>query len=460
MRNFLQLFPELRTWTQTLDLEQAHRLCQSFEKIPFREWQALKIVSQKAFKKKSLPAKRWMQPACFTLEDRRVQSTLWQQAESRGIQHLRHGKVAALTVAGGLGTRLGFPGPKGLVLVTPLKRKTLFQVFAEKLRAIEKLYGVRMHWFIMTSSDTHEATWEAFQKNHWYDTQYLHLFQQGELPAFTMDGICLLTDEPRVNYYPDGHGGVFKALASTGCLDKMSEYGIETLSYFQVDNPLVYVCDCHFLGLHLDRVSDFSTKVVTKTSADEKVGVFVNTEDVLRLLEYSEMPEFLSVKKTKEGQLYFKFGNTAMHLIQRSFLEAMAEEKLPIHITCKTMQHWHPLRQSHCATSCQKLEYFIFDALPFAKNPLLLEVDRKEEFSPVKNTQGQDSLDTCMRDQISRWNRWFVNCGLNVDHGDKEINNAYYLEISPLFADDYISFKKMWNALVTKPGCFENLYLE
>ncbi|MDR1255151.1 MAG: UTP--glucose-1-phosphate uridylyltransferase [Puniceicoccales bacterium] len=460
MRNFLQLFPELRTWVQTLDPEQTHRLCKSFEKIPFREWQALKIASQKAFEKKSLSVKRWTQPACFMLQDRQIQSTLWQQAESRGVQHLRHGKVAALTVAGGLGARLGFPGPKGLVPVTPLKRKTLFQVFAEKLRSIERLHGVRMHWFIMTSSDTHEATHEAFQKNHWYDMQYLHLFQQGEIPAFTTDGTCLLTHGPSINYYPDGHGGVFKALASTGCLDKMSAYGIETLNYFQVDNPLVYVCDCHFLGLHLDRVSDFSTKVVAKTGADENVGVFVNKGDVLQLLEYSEMPEYLSVKKTRDGQLYFKWGNTAMHLIQRSFVEAMAKKKLPIHITHKAMQYWNPLGQSQGATSCQKLEYFIFDALPFAKNPLLIEIDRKEEFSPVKNAQGQDSLDTCRRDQISRWNRWFANCGLNVDLNDKEINNAYCLEVSPLFADDYTSFKKMWNALVIKPNCFENLYLE
>jgi UDP-N-acetylglucosamine/UDP-N-acetylgalactosamine diphosphorylase len=460
VRELLQIFPELRTWVQTLDLEQTHRLRQSFEKIPFQEWQALKILSQQVFKKKSLSAKRWTQPPCFMLQDRQIQSTLWQQAESRGMQHLRHGKVAALTVAGGLGTRLSFPGPKGLVPVTPLKRKTLFQVFAEKLRAIERLHGVRMHWFIMTSSDTHEATQEAFQKNHWYDTQYLHLFQQGVLPAFTMDGMCLLTHEPGVNYYPDGHGGVFKALVSTGCVDKMSAYGIETLSYFQVDNPLVCIGDCNFLGLHLNRMSDFSTKVVTKTSTDEKVGVFVNKGDVLQLMEYSEIPGYLSVKKTKDGQLYFKLGNTAMHLIQRSFLEAMAEKKLPIHTTYKAMQYWHPLLQSHCSASCQKLEYFIFDALPFAKNPLLLEVDRKEEFSPVKNGHGQDSLDTCVKDQINRWNRWFANCGLNVDLGDKAINNAHRLEISPLFADDYVSFKKMWNALVVKPNCFENLYLE
>ncbi|MDR0647167.1 MAG: UTP--glucose-1-phosphate uridylyltransferase [Puniceicoccales bacterium] len=460
MREFLQLFPELRTWTQTLDLEQTRRLCQSFRKIPFREWRALKTVSQKAFKKRSSSVKRWTQPACFTLEDRQVQSALWQQAESRGMQHLRQGKVAALTVAGGLGTRLDFPGPKGLVPVTPLKRKTLFQVFAEKLKAIEKLHGIRMHWFIMTSADTHEATQEAFQSNHWYDSKYVHLFQQGALPAFTMDGTCLLTHEPSIHYYPDGHGGVFKALASTGYLDKMLTYGIETLSYFQVDNPLVCIGNCNFLGLHLNGMSDFSTKVVAKTSADEKVGVFVNQGNVLRLVEYNEIPEYLSVKKTKEGQLYFKWGNTAMHLIQRSFLEAMAKKNLPIHVTHKPMQHWHPLLQNNCSASCQKLEYFIFDALPLAKNPLLLEIDRKEEFSPVKNAHGQDSLDTCMRDQISRWNRWFSNCGLNVDLGNKASDNTHRLEISPLFADDYVSFKNMWHALVIKPNYFENLYLE
>src|SRR5262245_38171502 len=46
----------------------------------------------------------------------------WNKARATGEAALRAGRVAAFTVAGGQGTRLGYDGPKGTFQVTPLKQ--------------------------------------------------------------------------------------------------------------------------------------------------------------------------------------------------------------------------------------------------------------------------------------------------------------------------------------------------
>ncbi|HSI08431.1 MAG TPA: UTP--glucose-1-phosphate uridylyltransferase, partial [Rariglobus sp.] len=164
----------------------------------------------------------------------------WSEAKAAGEAALRAGRVAAFTVAGGQGTRLGYDGPKGTFPVTPIKQKTLFHVFAEKIRAAGLRYGKPLHWFIMTSHANHVAT-ETFFKDHGYfglaPTQ-VHFFRQGRMPAVTPEGKILLETKGTIAMSPDGHGGSLRALDRSGALDLMEKEGIDILSYFQVDNPL------------------------------------------------------------------------------------------------------------------------------------------------------------------------------------------------------------------------------
>ena len=252
-----------------------------------------------------------------------------------GEHSFRNGEVAFLTVAGGLGTRLGFDGPKGLFPVTPVTGKTLFQVFAEKLRALQRRYGRTFHWLIMTGEETDEATREAFREHGWYDEAYLHIFKQGTLPAFSTDKQPLLNEDGSVVCLPDGHGGVFRALKRANLLPLLEQEGIQTLSYFQVDNPLVHLEDTLFLGAHLHQKSEFSTKVVAKTHPEERVGLFVQIDDQLRLVEYSEFPQALQATRDKDGLLKYRWGNTAIHLLSTNFVQACANRELPYHVCRK-----------------------------------------------------------------------------------------------------------------------------
>jgi len=400
----------------------------------------------------------WSEPQCFSKDNLIASGISLEELKAWGQDCFCKGEVAMLTVAGGLGTRLGFNGPKGLVPVTPIKHKTLYQVFSEKLKVLQKKYEKPLHWLIMTSEDTDEQTRKAFAENNWYDKNYVHFFKQGSLPAFTSDGLCVLDKEGAIRYYPDGHGGVFKALQTNKLLGCLHSWGIKYISYFQVDNPLVNLGDFLFLGAHVFYQSEFSTKVVEKMNPEERVGVFVESDHRLRLVEYSELPKNLAEEKTKNGVLKYRWGNTAIHLLNLEFIERCVEHSLPLHVAHKKMKHW---RQGNCIEeACLKLEQFIFDALVYANKSLLFEVKREQEFSPVKNASGNDSLATCLQDQVARWLFW-LNHVLTIDKNLKTEKNINELvEISPLFADNFSDFLEAWKTLEQKPKNLHGLYLE
>jgi len=188
----------------------------------------------------------------------------WAAARVRGEAALRAGKVAAFTVAGGQGTRLGYNGPKGTFPVTPVRHRPLFQVFAEKILAAGRRYHRPLHWFVMTSHQNHDATEAFFSENGHFglDRSRVHFFRQGRMPAVDFSGKILLESQGSLALSPDGHGGSLRALARSGALDLMASEGIDTLSYFQVDNPLVRCVDPAFIGWHLLGGSEMSSKTV------------------------------------------------------------------------------------------------------------------------------------------------------------------------------------------------------
>ncbi len=208
-----------------------------------------------------------------------------QRARQTGIQLLRDNQVAALTVAGGQGTRLGFAGPKGIFKITPIKGKSLFQHFAESILATNRTYGSDVLWLMMTSPINHRETVAFFEQHGFFGLapSRVRFFEQGTMPTVSRDGKVLLAERHRVALAPDGHGGTFRALASSGLLDELHAGKVRYLSFFQVDNPLVTPLDPMFLGLVSQGSSQVGSKVVRKAYDDEKVGVFVRIGDATRV---------------------------------------------------------------------------------------------------------------------------------------------------------------------------------
>jgi UDP-N-acetylglucosamine/UDP-N-acetylgalactosamine diphosphorylase len=390
----------------------------------------------------------------------------WARAAGVGESALREGRVAAFTVAGGQGTRLGYDGPKGTFPVTPVRGKSLFAVFAEKLDAAGRRYGRPLHWFIMTSHQNHGAT-EAYFAEHRHfglDPGRVHLFRQGRMPAVDFSGKILLEAPGAIALSPDGHGGSLRALERSGALDLMAAEGIDTLSYFQVDNPLVRCVDPAFLGWHRLRGSEMSSKTVPKAHAGEKLGHFCLLRGQLVVIEYSDLPEALQRETDPaNGELRYRSGSIAIHALDREFIRRMARGSggLPFHRADKKI----PTVDADGRTvkpdrpNGVKFELFVFDALPFAANPVVIETNRADDFSPVKNAEGSDSPASCRADQLRQFGRWLRAAGASLATDPSGLPEIA-LEVSPRFGYDEGTFRERWTGLPAKPALVDRLYLD
>ncbi len=377
----------------------------------------------------------------FPLERDAHQARLAERAGARGAESLARGEVGFLVVAGGQASRLGYDGPKGAFPIGPLSDATLFELFARRVRAASKRFGVRMPWYVMTSRANDAATRTFFESNEWFGLppSDVVFFSQAMAPALDFQGRILMAGPGELFLAPNGHGGTLSALAESGALDDALRRGVRRLSYFQVDNPLAVIADPLFLGLHELEGARMSSKVVAKRDANEKVGVIGRIDGRFGCIEYSDLAPQLREARDEQGRLRFRAGNIALHVIELDFIRELVEGglQLPWHVARKTMSVWEggQLVQRQGA----KFETFVFDALARSPQSVVLEVERAREFSPVKNAEGEDSPQTTRAD-ISRLHaRWVASAGLPPPPTDEQ--GLPLVEIDPLFADDEHSFR-------------------
>jgi UDP-N-acetylglucosamine/UDP-N-acetylgalactosamine diphosphorylase len=363
------------------------------------------------------------------------------EARERGEDELRRGRTAWLLVAGGQASRLGLEAPKGTFPVGPVSGRSLFDLFARKLRRAEARYGTRIPWYVMTSRANDAATREYFAAHAHFglSPSDVVFFAQGMLPALDPEGRVLLAAQDRVFLAPSGHGGVLAALATSGALDDAAARGVRTFSYFQVDNPLARPADPLFLGLHALEGAQMSSKVVPKRDAAEKVGVLGRVAGRLACIEYSDLPAALREARGSEGELLYGAGNVAMHLLDLDFVRRLTRGglKLPWHLARKDVEALDPEGRPSKRPGI-KFEAFVFDALGEAERSVTLEVERASEFSPVKNARGEDSPATARADLCRLHGSWVEAAGLPLPPADE--TGVPPVEVDPLLADDRESF--------------------
>lgn len=368
------------------------------------------------------------------------QKDKYARARQLGETLLKQGKAAGFVVAGGQGTRLGFDGPKGNFPTSPIKKKTLFTIFAESILAASKKYNVDIPWYVMTSPLNYQATVESFEKAKYFGLKKSNvvIFIQGTMPNFAFDGTIFMADKGTLATSPDGHGGSLKALADSGAMADMKKRGIEYLSYWQVDNPLVHVLDPLFIGLHAMDGAQMSSKALLKAGPLEKVGNFCLVDGKVTVIEYSDLPDEQAHRKNGDGSLVFELGSIGIHMISVSFIEKLNAGggfALPFHKAIKKIPHvdakGNPVNPDK--PNGVKLETFVFDALPMAKKSIILETLRSEEFAPVKNATGVDSAEVTYQMMIDRAASWLEAAGVKVPR--KADGRAdCVLEMAPSFA--------------------------
>jgi UDP-N-acetylglucosamine/UDP-N-acetylgalactosamine diphosphorylase len=377
-------------------------------------------------------------PSIITVPETDLQKENERKASIAGIESLSLSKISVFTAAGGQSSRLGLDHPKGAFPVTPIKKKSLFQVHAEKILYMQRKFSVRIPWFIMVS-ETNKVQTEDFFKTHnnfGLDKSHIRFIQQGMFPAFDPSGKIYLKEKHRVYLSPSGHGGTFSALKDSGALSWLKEIGIEEIFYFQVDNVIVKVLDPVFVGYHVLNRCDMSSKCVMKKNFKEKVGVFAEENGKTVVVEYTELEKLKHLREGL-GPESFKAGNIAIHMINVEFAKSLVRKglRLPFHMAFKTVPHIDSKgnRVVPDAPNGYKVEMFIFDALRSTRNSIVMETKREEEFSPLKNKSGDASPATVERDQIRLFAGWLEACGI-VSPRLPDGMPRYKLEISPLYA--------------------------
>jgi UDP-N-acetylglucosamine/UDP-N-acetylgalactosamine diphosphorylase len=359
------------------------------------------------------------------------------EAEKRGIEELAAGRVAVVVAAGGQGTRLGSAAPKGLWPVGPTSGKPLFQWQAEKVLYWARRLKRPIPYFVMVSEATQRATEDAFRWHGHFglDATWVRLACQGSLPPLDDAGKLILEKPSRIATAPNGHGGLFAALRDAKLLDLLTDHGVRTLSYVQIDNPLIRTIDPAFIGFHVLAGADVSSKSVAKTNPDERVGVFARVGGKPAIVEYSELTAEQSRERAADGSLRFGQANIAAHCLDLDFARRMADEGLPVHRARKKV----PFVDAAGAVvqpdkpNATKFESFLFDAIPRASRSVVLETTRADEFSPIKQNVGADSPDKARADLIALFRGWHERAGVPAPEGA--------LEVDPSRAPDEAAFR-------------------
>ena len=310
--------------------------------------------------------------------------------EEIGKKAIMEGKLAAVTMAGGQGTRLGFDGPKGAYDIGLDSHKSLFELLCDNLKEGEKKFGVRVPWFIMTSEENNDQTIEFFEKNKFFGYQKdknIFFFKQGQLPMVDTEGRILINEEGLIKLAANGHGGIYEALVKNGMTKKMREMGVEWIYIGGVDNCLAKMVDPLFVGMAIEKQVTVACKSVVKANPHEKVGVFCKRNGKPSVIEYSEISNEMAEAVDENGELLYGESNLLCNLFNIEAVERMGSMPLPYHIAYKKATYIDEKGELVIPDSpnAYKFESFLFDTFGSLDEMLVLRVKREEEFAPVKN---------------------------------------------------------------------------
>ena len=322
------------------------------------------------------------------------------EAEFRriGLKALKEGKVGAVLLAGGQGTRLGLDKPKGTLKIGIDRELYLFEQLIRNLMDVTDEAGAFVPLYVMTSNINHDDTVTFFEEHAYfgYPKDYVRFFVQEMVPACDYEGRVYMESATEVAMSPNGNGGWFTSLVKSGLVEDIHARGIEWLNVFAVDNCLQRIADPLFVGATIAYGCESGAKVVRKATPDEKVGVLCTEDGKPSIAEYYEMTEEMATARKANGDLLYGFGVILNYLFSEKKLEEIADAHMPIHVVEKKIPYMD-VDGNHVkpeSPNGYKFETLVLDMVHMMENCLPYEVEREREFAPIKNLHGVDSLDS------------------------------------------------------------------
>ena len=315
-----------------------------------------------------------------------------------GLDAIRAGKVGAVLLAGGQGTRLGLDKPKGTLNIGVDRELYLFEQLFRNLMDVTDQAEAYVPMYIMTSNINHDDTVNFFEEHVYfgYPKDYVKFFVQEMVPACDYDGHVYMESDTEVAMSPNGNGGWFGSMVKAGLLEDIHARGIEWINVFAVDNCLQRIADPLFIGATIDSGCESGAKVVRKAAPDEKVGVLCTEDGRPSIAEYYEMTEEMATARKENGDLLYGFGVILNYLFSEKKLEEIADANMPIHVVEKKIPHvdaeGNPIKPEQ--PNGYKFETLVLDMVHMMKDCIPYEVVREREFAPIKNLHGVDSLDS------------------------------------------------------------------
>lgn len=330
--------------------------------------------------------------------------TLEQIAERReefsavGREAVAQGKVAAVLLAGGQGTRLGSDAPKGTFNIGVTRPLYIFEQQIENLKTVCRECGAYVPLLVMTSEKNDTATREFFAEHAYfgYPAEYVRFFVQAMSPCVDLEGKILLESRGKLSLSPNGNGGWYSSLERAGLLSDRLLCNTEWFNVYGVDNVLQRIADPVFLGATIESGKLCGAKVVRKCAPAERVGVLCLQDGLPSVVEYYELDEETARLRDERGDLVYSYGVILNYLFNAKKLREIAAEKIPVHAVKKKIPYLAP--DGSTVTPAQengwKFETLILDMVRLMGSCLPFEVEREREFAPIKNRTGTDSVDT------------------------------------------------------------------
>jgi UDP-N-acetylglucosamine/UDP-N-acetylgalactosamine diphosphorylase len=323
-----------------------------------------------------------------------------------GIKAIREGKVGAVLLAGGQGSRLGFDKPKGTFNIGVEHELYIFECLINNLMEVVKEANTWVPLFIMTSVDNKKDTMDFFREHNYfgYSDDNIWFFAQEQLPTVDTNGKLMLADKGKILTAPNGNGGWYASMQKTGMLKVLKDSKIKWLNVFAVDNVLQRIADPCFLGAVIESGKVSGAKVVAKADPDEKVGVLCLEDGRPSIVEYYEMTDEMRTRREADGMLSYNYGVILNYLFRVDKLNKTLKVKLPLHRAFKKIKYLNDNGEivTPEEPNAYKFETLALDMVKLQDNCLAYEVDRKKEFAPVKNKTGVDSVDSAR--ELLRYN--------------------------------------------------------